>query len=128
MISLHDLGIAAPDQVTFQPYSVVYARGDMSRVGDGVSTASWIWDIISIEKLSRLLSFLNGSTYAEMYIRTDIRDGTSSIASDAFKVFSATMWKPLLYGQEGVPVVKSPYALQTVNIQFVNLVEQVGYL
>jgi len=128
MVSLKQLGIAAPDQVTFQPHSIVYARGDFSRVGDGFYVASRIWDIISIDRMSRLLTFLNGNTYAHVYIRTDIRDGTHAIAANAFRTFAAVMWKPLLYGQEGTPVAKSPYTLQTVNLQFVNLVEQVGYL
>lgn len=128
LVSLKQLGISAPDQVTYQPTSVVYVRADMSRVGDGFTVVSWIWDIISIDNLARLMSFLGGSTYANVYIRTDIRDGTKAVAKNAFKVFSAIMWKPLLYGQEGVPVAKSPYTMQTVNLQFVNLVEQVGYL
>jgi hypothetical protein len=128
MISLKNLGIAPPDQVTYQPSSVVYVRGDMSRVGDGFAVVSWIWDTISIEKLSQLLKFVGSSTYANVFIQTDVRDGTHAVAENAFKVFSAMMWKPLLYGQEGVPIAKSPYVMQTVNIQFVNLVEQVGYL
>jgi hypothetical protein len=57
-----------------------------------------------------------------------VNDGTYAIAANSFKVFSATMWKPQLYGQEGNPVARSAKAFQTVNIQFVGLVEQIGYL
>lgn len=128
LVSLKQLGIAAPDQVVYQPSSSVIVRGDFSRVGDGFSIVSWVWDIISIDKLARLLALLGGATYADVYIRTDVRDGTKAVAANAFKVFSCTMWKPLIYGQEGTPVAKSPYAIQTVNLQFINLVEQVGYL
>jgi hypothetical protein len=126
LIPLKDLGIAPPDQVTFQPASMVYVRSDLSRVGDGFSIASWIWDIISVERLAKLTAFLNGKTFADVFIQTDMRDGTKAIPELAFKVYSAIMWKPLIYGSEGTPVVKSPYAIQTVNVQFVNLIEQSG--
>jgi len=126
IILLRDLNIAPPDQVTFQPSSMVYVRGDLSRVGDGFPIVSWVWDIISTERLSKLLEYLNGATYANVFIQTDVRDGTKSVPETAFKVYSAMMWKPLIYGTEGTPVVKSPYAIQTVNLQFVNLVEQSG--
>lgn len=123
MASLRNLGIAAPDQVTYQPASVYTVRSDFSRVGDGFKAVNWIWDVISIENLSKLLKFLAGQDYAAVYIRTDMRDGTIISPANAFRVFSATMWKPLLSGQEGTPIVKSPYAMQTVKLQFVNLVE-----
>ena len=128
LITLRDLGIAVPDQVVYQPSSSYYVRGDLTRVGDGFTTVSWVWDIISIDRIARLLEILDGGSYANVYIKTDVRDGTFAIAKNAFKVYSAIMWKPLLFGQEGTPVARSPYTLQTVNIQFVNLVEQVGYL
>jgi hypothetical protein len=128
MVALRDLNIGVPDQVTFKPAGLSYVRADYSRVSDGAAMASWVWDIISIHKLALLLNFLNGTTFASVYIQTDVRDGTFAIPKNAFKVFSAIMWKPLLYGEDGVPVARSPYAMQTVNIQFVNLVEQIGYL
>jgi hypothetical protein len=128
LIPLKNLGLAAPDQVTYQPASSYVVRADMTRVGDGFTIATWIWDIISIERMSQLLAYLNGADYANVYIRTDIRDGTHAIAANAFKVFSAIMWKPLLFGQDGNAVVRSPYALQSVKIQFVNLIEIAGYL
>jgi hypothetical protein len=128
LIPLKDLGLAAPDQVTYQPASSYTVRADMTRVGDGFIIATWIWDIISIDRMSQLLAYLNGADYVNIYIRTDKRDGTHAIAANAFKVFSAIMWKPLLFGQDGNAVVKSPYALQSVKLQFVNLVEIAGYL
>lgn len=128
MPSLRQLGIAPPDQVTFQAASAYYVRGDLSRVGDGYSLASWIWDVISIDRLSKLTALLGGADYVSLYIRTDIRDGTFAIAANAFKVYSAMLWKPLLFGKDGNSVVRSPYAMQSVKLQFVNLVEVPGYL
>lgn len=128
LASLRNLGIAPPDQVTFRPASVYYIRSDLSRVGDGFSSVIWVWDIISSEKLSKLMSFLNGADFVDLYIKTDLRDGTHAIPSNSFGIYSCKMWKPILSGEEGVPVARSPYALQTVQIKFVDLVEQVGYL
>lgn len=122
------LGIASPDQVVFQPASTFYSRSDFSRVGDGFIAVSWVFDVISIDRLANLLSYLNGSTWNDVYIRTDMRDGTVPMAENAFKVYSCIMWKPMLFGKEGNPVAKSVLAMQSVNIQFMNLVEQVGYL
>ena len=126
MASLKNLGIAAPDQVVYQPASSVYVRSDFSRIGDGFKSITWTWDIISVEKLSKLLNYLDGNDYANVYIRSDLRDGTRSNIASSFRVFTAVMWKPMLFGQEGTPVVKTPYAMQTVKIQFVNLVELTG--
>jgi hypothetical protein len=128
LLSLRNLKIAAPDQVTFQAASTYTIRADMSRVGDGFAFATWIWDVISIERLAKLLEYLNNEDYVSLYIRTDIRDGTHAVAANAFKVFSAIMWKPLLSGQDGNAVVKTPYAMQSVKLQFMNLVEVPGYL
>ena len=126
MPTLKQLGVPVPDQVTYQAASVYYVRGDMSRIGDGYALASWVWDVISIEKLSKITSLLSGADYVNLYIRTDIRDGTFSNAAISFKVFSAMLWKPLLFGEDGNPIVRTPYAMQSVKLQFVNLVEMVG--
>ena len=128
LVSLRLLGIAPPDQVTFQPASTYYSRSDFSRVGDGFIAVAWVFDIISIDRLANLLAYLDGDTWNDVYIRTDMRDGTIPMAENAFKVYSAIMWKPMLFGKEGNPVAKSARAMQTVNIQFMNLVEQIGYL
>jgi hypothetical protein len=123
LISLKDLGVAAPDQVTFQKGSIYYVRADISRVGDGYSIATWIWDVISIDRLAKLLQFLNDEDYVELYIRTDKRDGTFARPANAFRVFSAMMWKPILAGDEGNSIVRSPRSMQSVQLKFVNLIE-----
>ena len=128
LVPLRLLNIAVPDQVTFQPASTYYSRSDFSRVGDGFIAVAWVFDIISIDRLANLLAYLDGDTWNDVYIRTDMRDGTVPMAENAFKVYSAIMWKPMLFGKEGNPVAKSALAMQTVNIQFMNLVEQIGYL
>lgn len=128
LVPLSYLGIAAPDQVTYRPASVYYVRSDLSRIGDGFSTVTWVWDMMSIINMSKLLSYLGTADYVSLYIKTDVRDGTYNKPSLAFKVYSCIMWKPILSGEEGVPVAKSPYVLQTVQLKFIDLVEQVGYL
>lgn len=128
MVTLRQLGIAPPDQVVFKPSTTYYARADFQRVGDGFASCDWIWDIISLSRLSNLLSFLNGQESASLYIATDKRDGTHPNPKTSFAVFSAIMWKPIITGEEGVHVAKSPYALQTVKVQFVYMVELTGYL
>jgi hypothetical protein len=84
--------------------------------------------MISISRLSQILSFLGSADFAKVYIVTDKRDGTFPNPKISFGMFYATMWKPILSGDEGVFVVKSPYVAQTVKVTFVNLVEQLGYL
>jgi len=128
LLALRDMHIAPPDQVVYRPASIYYVRGDMSRVGDGFAMCEWIWDAISLSRLSTILEFLDGDTYKDVYIVTDKRDGTFSNPDDSFALFYAKMWKPILSGEEGVSIARSPYALQTVKIQFVDLVEQSGYL
>jgi hypothetical protein len=128
MISLRNLQVAIPDQITYQDGSVQVVRSDMNRVADGFTILAWIWDTISAERIARLSEFLQGLKSNTVYVRSDIRDGTHSIPSQAFKVFRAVMWKPLLYGDEGSPVAKSAKIYQTVQVKFVDAVVQVGYL
>lgn len=128
MITLFQMKIPPPDQVVYRPFATSYVRGDYSRVGDGFAMSEWIWDIISIVRLSKLLSFLGGAEFKDLYVVTDKRDGTYPNPRVAFALFAAKMWKPVLTGEEGVAVARSPYAMQTVKIQFVNLIEQSGYL
>ena len=128
MITLSQMKIAPPDQVVYRPYATAYVRGDYSRVGDGFASTDWIWDIISIVRLYKLLGFLGGADYKDLYVVTDKREGTFPNPRSAFALFYAKMWKPILTGEEGVAVARSPYAMQTVKIQFVNLIEQTGYL
>lgn len=118
LVPLTWMGIPPPDQVVYREAAVYYVRGDQSRVSDGFISCSWIWDIISIARLATLLDFLDGAEFADVFIRTDIRDGTYWQQQNAFNVFSAIMWKPVLSGQEGVYVARSAYATQTVEINF----------
>jgi len=128
MVTLKLLNIPVPDQVIFRPASAYYVRANMSRVGDGYKAASWVWDAISLNKLAIVLSFLGGADFVDLYVKTDLRDGTFRSPAASFKIYSCKMWKPILSGEEGVPIARSPYALQTVQLKFVDLVEQVGYL
>jgi len=128
MISLRDLKIAPPDQITYQDASVQYVRSDMSRVGDGYTILTWVWDTISSQRIARLSEFLQSKKSNIVYVRSDVRDGTYAVPSTAFKVYRATMWQPLLYGEEGSPVAKTARLYQTVQIKFVDAVVQVGYL
>jgi len=127
MMLLSDMKLAPPDQVVWRPSAVHYPRADFSRVGDGFSSFDWIWDTISIARLSSLLKLLNGAESVRLYAVTDKRDGTYPNPRSAFSVFWATMWKPVLSGEEGVSVVKSPYVMQTVKVQFVNAIELTTY-
>lgn len=128
LVKLRDINISPPDQVTYRPASVYYVRSDLSRVGDGFATVVWVWDIMAVERMARLLSFLNGADYADVYIKTDLRDGTIALPRNSFFVYSCKMWKPILSGEEGVPVARSPYALQTVQIKFVDVTIEPGYM
>jgi len=128
LVRLKDLGISAPDQVVFQPAAMYYVRGDLARVGDGHITAVWVWDMISNWKLANLLEYLNGEDYADVYIYTDRRDGTYHQPSQAFATYSVRMWKPLIYGPEGIPLARSPYIKQTVRITFKKVLFWAGYI
>ena len=126
MAPLRWLGIPVPDQIVYQSASVFYIRGDLSKVGDGYPVTSWVWDVLSNVALSKLLSFLDDNLSAHVYVHTDVRSGEH--LRPQFATFYATMWKPILSGQDGVPVARSPYATQTVQIRFVDLILVEGYL
>lgn len=128
IVSLKLLHVPLPDQVVYQPAAAFYQRADFSRVGDGFASIQWIWDVISLSSLYKLLEFVGSETYANLYIQSDVRDGTYPNPASSFKVFSAVMWKPILTGQEGVSVVRTAKAYQTVKIAFMNVIEQAGYL
>lgn len=117
LVSLRDMDIPIPDQVVFHPAARHYQRADYTRVSDGFPFVEWIWDILSIDRLMTLLEFLEDAEYNDVYVRTDVRDGTQ-IVSEAFQTYTAVMLKPILSGQEGVHVARSPRALQTVKIVF----------
>jgi hypothetical protein len=128
LISLRDMKIAPPDTVVWRPYAVAYIRSDFTKAGDGFASAEWIWDTITISRLSSLLSFLADEEWASVYVQTQKKDGTYPSPKQEFGVFSGVMWKPTIGGDDGVQVVGSPYTMQTVRVRFVNLVEQAGYL
>ena len=124
------LGIATPDQVVWRDAAIYYTRGDMSRVGDGLPSWDWIWDVISMSRLSTILSLLSGQESAWIYAHTNRRIGTQPNPAAEFHIYRAMMYKPILAGQEGVPVARSTMAIQTVKLTFVNAVDQTtaGYL
>ena len=124
MLKLRLMNIPTPDQVIWRPGAITYVRADFSRVSDGYASIEWIWDSISSSSLSTLLSFLNGAMSADVYIISDKRDGTKPNPTPSFALFGAKMWKPILSGEEGVPIVRTPYAYQTVKMQFMNALEQ----
>jgi hypothetical protein len=120
--------VPIPDQVIFAPASLYYTRSDGTRVGDGYMSAGWIYDIISINKLNVLLQPLEGEDYAYLYMVTEARDASFALAELSFKMYYAILWKPILSGNEGVPVARSATALQSVKLQFRLLYEMTGYL
>ena len=128
IIPLIRLHVAPPDQVVYNTAAVHYVRGDGSRVGDGVSTLQWIWDTMSRNRLSKLLQYLDNEEYAQVYIVSDRRQGLFPLPVSEFMTFRATMWRPIMSGEDGVGVATSFYAFQTVRLTFVNLVELPGYL
>ena len=125
LLRLVDLGIPAPDQVIWRPFAESYVRADLSRVGDGSVQVEWVWDIMSVQELSTLMNMVFAShthTYAEeVIIRTDIRTGDYADPCVAFANYCCTMWRPNLSGDDGTPVAKSAYAIQSVRILFTNL-------
>jgi hypothetical protein len=128
IIPLIRLHIAPPDQVVHNVAAIHYVRGDGSRIGDGVSTLQWVWDTMSRDRLSKLLRFLGDNEYAQVYIVSDRRQGLFPLPASEFMTFRATMWRPIMSGEDGVGVATSFYVFQTVRLTFVNLVELPGYL
>ena len=128
VIPLSKLRLPEPDQVVYRPAAIYYVRSNFTRVSDGYVSTEWIWDTMSIGRLSKLLSFLAGEDYANVYLVTDKRDGTYPNPKVSFGMFSAIMWKPILSGDEGIHVAQSPYVVQTIKINFVHMVELSGYL
>lgn len=127
LMSLRELNIPVPDQVVFRPMAAYYVRADFTRVGDGFASTDWIWDVLDLNSVYKLLSFLGGEESVALYVVTDKRDGTIPNPATAFGLYYSIMWKPIMSGEEGVPIARSQVALQTVRLRFVNMVEQVGY-
>ncbi len=127
MLHLRDLSVNAPDQVIFRPYAESYLRADDTRVGDGLATISWIWDVISIIELATILNIFFDNltdTFAKnRFIRSDKRLGDFPSPEEGFFDFDVTVWRPEVFGPEGTPIARSAKAFQTVEINFTNLVE-----
>lgn len=128
LISLRRLGVPVPDTYPGDRATSYYVRGDNSRVGDGFAFVNWIWDVISQESLYRVLDFLNGEDFVRLYVRTAINRELYPSPRTAFNVYYGIMYRPNVSGIEGTPITRSPYAFQTVQIQFRDLVLQPGYL
>lgn len=130
LVRVRDFGLAVP-QVTYRPFQAVYPRGDITRAGDGPASVEWVWDVLYLEKVGSLIRYLFSATpvdtnlqSATCYIRTDRRVGWYSRPSQAFAVFEAIAWRPLLYGPDGSYANDTPYQVSTLRLMFKNLVEQ----
>jgi hypothetical protein len=128
LTTLRRAQIPIPDQVVYLPASTYYVRTDQSRVGDGQSSVSWIYDVISRDRLKVLLYPLGTADYAYTYVKSDKRDGNYAMPEEGYSVWHAIMWRPILSGQEGVPIARSPVSYQSVHIQFRLLEEHTEYL
>ena len=128
LATLRRMEIPIPDQVVYTPSSIYYVRPDQTRVGDGFETIVWIWDVISREKLAILLEPMAGAEYLYTYIKSDRRDGNYALPEVAYSVWHSVMWRPILSGQEGVPIARSPVSYQSVKLQFRLLEEHTEYL
>ena len=126
--TLRRMGIPIPDQVIYSPASLYYVRSDGTRVGDGYQTVEWIWDVISRQKIAILLEIMNGQDYHYTYVKSDRRDGDYALPEIGYSIWYAIMWRPILSGQEGVPIARSPVSYQSVRLQFRLLSEHSEYL
>jgi len=118
LMSFTMLRLPIPDQVIYREAAKYYMRADFSRVGDGFPTLTWVWDVLSDAKLSILLTILDGEDYASVRVRTSARTGVEPGPAAAFKTFDCVMLKPVVSGEEGIPVARSQLAMQTVTVQF----------
>lgn len=128
MNRLIDAGVPVPDQVTMG-FSNYYVLADGTRVGDGYLQCVWVWDVLSRESLYALLNPL-GLTVAttrsvSVFIHTDTRDGLDPLPVQGFRTYEAIMYVPVLSGQEGVSITRSPYNYQSVKVSFNRLQEVV---
>lgn len=126
IIRIRDFGLAVPT-VDYRPFQAVYSRGDITRAGDGPASVAWIWDVLYLEKVGSLIRYLfsgEDEQSAACYIRTDKRVGYYGLPSQAFAVFSAIAWRPLLYGPDGSYADDTPYQVNALRLMFKNLEEQ----
>lgn len=129
LLKLAHLKVPMPDLVTYDSASTRYNLANAARVADGYAWTEWIWDIISLPHTQTLLEFLGSSSYKQnVYIRTTRSTGDYATPSASYEVFSCIMLRPILSGQEGTLVARSPYNIQNFKLRFVDLVIQPGYI
>lgn len=128
LASLRRMQIPIPDQVIYAPASIYYVRADGTRVGDGFATINWIWDVISRHRLASLLELMEGADFHYTYVKSDKRDGDYALPEEGYSVFYTIMYRPILSGQEGVPIARTANSYQSVKLQFRILSEESGYL
>lgn len=119
------LGIPKPDQVVFQKAAVYYAKANFHRTADGYPTLMMTWDILSLRAVNALRYFLQNKISNTVYVYTDARDGATPRPQQGFALYKAIMWESVLAGQEGTPVARSPYAVQSFQAKFMHLELQV---
>lgn len=123
LLRLADMGIPAPDQPLYKPFQETVVRGNLTRVGVGVPSIDWVWDIISLAEINRIIALAFPSittTYATVYIRTNYSTGDFGGPKSSFEYFSATLWRPYLAGQDGTPITRTNKAFQSLRLQFLN--------
>lgn len=111
-------------QAVYRPFQATYTRGDITREGDGPISVEWVWDVTHVENFASLVRFLfstETAQHASCYVRTDKRVGFYSRPTQAFAVFSATVWRPQLFGPDGS--YENPYQLSVARLTFKNLSE-----
>jgi hypothetical protein len=123
MMTFARLKIPVPDQVVFREAGLAYVRADMSRVSDGYSSLTWVWDILTRAHINMFITLLDGEDHVLVRVRTDTKNAEFANIDASFKTFDCVMWKPILSGTEGLPIVRSELAFQTVSINFRKLVE-----
>lgn len=126
--TLRRMMIPIPDQVVYSPASMYYVRSDMTRVGDGFGSITWIWDVISRDRLAVLLEPMGGAEYLYIYVKSDKRDGEHALPEEGYSIFYSIMYRPILSGREGTPIARSSKAYQSVKLQFRILSEETSYL
>jgi hypothetical protein len=128
LIPLRKMVVPVPDQVYGDTATEYYTRGDLSRTGDGPAWVVWVWDVLGFASSSKILSFLNGADSVRVYVRTDIPNAQNGLPRNNFDVYYGWMYKPIIDGNEGSRVARSPYAYQSIKVQFMELVLQPGYI
>jgi len=108
-IYLRYRGIPDPDTWTFTPYSIVRVTGTGERKGYGFPTASWSWERLDQNDLSRFLDFfaLAGDASVQVYISTYTDTGAKRTTTD----YTAYMQRPV----DGEGREMYPNTIGTIN-------------